>query len=122
MKRSAVIFIDGSNFYHNSRSLIDKPSRIDFKLLSEFICAKFQLDLKEIKYYNAIPDISDGEEIYYKHLKFLDDLRKQGVIVKDRKLKKIKELNIKIEKGIDVLIASEMIRDTLVEKKCEVLF
>ena len=78
------------------------------------------MDLKEIKYYNAIPDISDDEIIYYKHMGFLDGLRKQGIIVEERKLKKIKELNIKIEKGIDVMIASEMIRKTLVEKKCEV--
>jgi len=27
-KRRATIFIDGSNFYHNSKSLIDKPSKI----------------------------------------------------------------------------------------------
>ena len=50
-------------------------------------------------------------------MEFLDKLRKQGIIVKERKLKKIKELNVKIEKGIDVMIASEMIRKTLVEKK-----
>ena len=53
-------------------------------------------------------------------MEFLDKLRKQGIIVKERKLKKIKELNVKIEKGIDVMIASEMIRKTLVEKKCSV--
>ncbi len=119
-KREAIVFIDGSNFYHNSKSLIDKPSKIDFKKLSKFICNTFQLELKEIRYYNAVPDISDDETIYYKHLGFLDGLRKQKIIVEERKLKKIKELNIKIEKGIDVMIASEMIRKTLVEKKCEV--
>lgn len=119
-KRRATVFIDGSNFYHNSKSLIDKPSKIDLKRLSEFICNKFQLELKEIRYYNAVPDISDDEDIYYKHMGFLDGLRKQGIIVEERKLKKIKKLNIKIEKGIDVMIASEMIRKTLVEKKCEV--
>jgi uncharacterized LabA/DUF88 family protein len=119
-KRKTIVFIDGSNFYHNSKSLIDKPSKIDLKSLSKFICANFQLELKEIRYYNAIPDISDDKDIYYKHMSFLDGLRKQGIIVKERKLKKIKELKIKIEKGIDVMIASEMIRETLVEKKCEV--
>ncbi|MEK6935303.1 MAG: NYN domain-containing protein [Nanoarchaeota archaeon] len=119
-KRRAIIFIDGSNFYHNSKSLIDKPSKIDFKNLSKFITDKFQLELKEIRYYNAVPDISDNEIIYYKHMEFLDSLKKQGIVVKERKLKKIKELNIKIEKGIDVMIASEMIRKTLVEKRCEV--
>ena len=53
-KRRAIVFIDGSNFYHNSKSLIDKPSKIDFKCLSKFICDKFQLELKEIRYYNAV--------------------------------------------------------------------
>ncbi len=119
-KRRAIVFTDGSNFYHNSRSIIDKPSKIDFKRLSKFICNKFQLELIEIRYYNAVPDITDNETIYYKHMEFLDGLRKQGIIVEERKLKKIKELNLKIEKGIEVMIASEMIRKTLVEKKCEV--
>lgn len=119
-KRKAIVFIDGSNFYHNSKSLIDKPSKIDFKSLSKFICNNFQLELKEIRYYNAVPDISDDETIYYKHMEFLDGLRKKGIIVEERKLRKIKELKIKIEKGIDVMIASEMIRKTLVERKCEV--
>jgi uncharacterized protein (TIGR00288 family) len=51
---------------------------------------------------------------------FLDILRKQGIIVEERKLKKIREKGIKIEKGIDVMIASEMIRKTLIENFCEV--
>ena len=51
---------------------------------------------------------------------FLDRLRKQEIIVEERKLKKIRKLNIKIEKGIDVMIASERIRKTLIEKRCEV--
>jgi uncharacterized LabA/DUF88 family protein len=51
-------------------------------------------------------------------MEFLEGLKKQGIIVEERKLKKVRGL--KIEKGIDVMIASEMIRKTLVEKKCEV--
>ncbi|MDP2924984.1 MAG: NYN domain-containing protein [Nanoarchaeota archaeon] len=119
-KRSAIVFIDGSNFYHNSKSIIDKPSKIDFRCLSDFICNYFGLTLKQIRYYNAVPDITDDKVIYYKHMEFLERLRKKGIIVKDRKLKKIKELKIKIEKGIDVMIASDMIRKTLVEKECKV--
>ena len=119
MKRSAIFFIDGSNFYHNSRSIIKKPGNIDLKKLANLICQKFDLELKQIRYYNSIPDISDDKDIYYKHIEFLDNLKKEGIIVKTRKLKKIKQLNIKIEKGIDVMIASDMIRETLVEKHCE---
>jgi hypothetical protein len=60
--KRAIIFIDGSNFYHNVKSLIEKPSKINYVALSEFICNKFQLELKEIRYYNAVPDISDGQK------------------------------------------------------------
>ena len=98
----------------------DDSKRIDFNYLAQFICDKFILKLKQVRYYNAIPDISDNREIYYNHLEFLDKLRKDNIIVKTRKLKYIKQLKIKIEKGVDVLIASDMIRKTLVEKECEV--
>ena len=119
-KRETIIFIDGSNFYHNSKSIINKSKRIDFHYLAQFICAKFNLKLKQIRYYNAVPDISDNKNIYYKHIEFLDKLRKDNIIVKTRKLKYIKKLKIKIEKGVDVLIASDMIRKSLVEKECSV--
>jgi len=120
LKREAIIFIDGSNWYHNSKSLIKKSKRIDFNCLAKLICKKFDLELKQIRYYNAVPDIKDNKEMYYNHIKFLDKLRKNGIIVKTRKLKYIKKLKIKIEKGVDVLIASDMIRKTLVEKECKV--
>ena len=120
MKRSAIIFIDGSNWYHNSKSFFNEGKRIDFNCLTKFICDKFNLELKEIRYYNAVPDISDNKEIYHNHLKFLDKLKKDGITVRTRKLKYIKTLKIKIEKGVDVLIASDMVRKTLVEKKCGV--
>jgi uncharacterized LabA/DUF88 family protein len=53
-------------------------------------------------------------------MEFLNDLKKNRIIVRTRKLKKIKKANIKIEKGIDVMIASDMVRKTLVEKECDV--
>ena len=119
-KREAIVFIDGSNFYHNSKPLIDKSKRIDFNCLAKFICDRFNLKLKQIRYYNAIPDVSENREIYYKHLEFLDKLKKDNIIIRTRKLKYIKSLKIKIEKGVDVLIASDIIRKTLVEKECVV--
>ena len=118
-KRWAIIFIDGSNWYHNCKSVI-KPGKIDFIKLSKFICDKFQLELKEIRYYNSVPDISDGEEVYYKHMKFLEELKKQRIIVQTRKLKKIIKDNISVEKGVDVLISADMIKKSLVDDDCEV--
>ena len=120
LKRDAILFIDGSNFYHNSKTIIEESKRIDFNCLAQFICDKFNLNLKQIRYYNAVPDISENREIYYNHLEFLDKIKKDNIIVRTRKLKYIKKLKIKIEKGVDVLIASDMIRKTLVEKRCEV--
>ncbi len=120
MKRDAVIFIDGSNFYHNSKSLIGESKRIDFNLLAILICDKYNLKLKQIRYYNAVPDITENSEIYFNHLEFLDKLKKDNITVRTRKLKYIKSLKIKIEKGVDVLIASDMLRKTLVEKECDV--
>jgi len=119
-KREAILFIDGSNFYHNSKSIVKKNKRVDLNCLAEFICDKFDLDLKQIRYYNAVPDIKDNKEIYYNHLSFLDKLKKEGIIVRTRKLKYIKKLKLKVEKGVDVLIASDMIRKSLVEKECKV--
>ena len=92
--REVIIFIDGSNWYHNSKSLIDKSKRIDFNCLAEFICNRFNLKLKQIRYYNAVPDVSENEEIYYKHLEFLDKLKKDNIVIKTRKLKYIKNLKI----------------------------
>jgi len=119
-KRDAILFVDGSNFYHNSKSLIGESERIDFKLMAKFICEKFELDLKQIRYYGAVPDIKENKDIYYNHLRFLDKLKKDKIIVRTRKLKYIKSLKLKVEKGVDVLIASDMIRKTLVEKECQV--
>ena len=118
-KRYSIIFIDGNNWYHNCKSII-KPGKIDLKKLSKFICEHFNLSLKEIRYYNSIPDISDGKEVYYNHVKFLEELKKQGIIVKTRKLKKIVKENISTEKGVDVLISADMIKKSLIDKDCEV--
>ncbi len=119
-KRNAIISIDGSNFYHNTKDLISESKRIDFNCLAKLICDKFNFELKQVRYYNAVPDITDNEEVYYNHIGFLDKLKKDQIVVKTRKLKYVKKLKIKIEKGVDVLIASDMIRKTLVEKECQV--
>ena len=118
-KRKAIIFVDGNNFYHNLKATKINPRDINFSKLSEFICLYYGLELKESRYYNSIPDISDGDTMYYKHMNFLNELRKQGIKVITRKLKKIPEKKIKIEKGVDVLIACDMIRKTIIDKDCE---
>ena len=119
MKKRAIVFIDGNNWYHNSKKVIDKPSKINLSKLVRFICLKFDLELIEIRYYNSIPDISDGKEVYYKHQEFLSRLKASGIIVKTRKLKKVSKKDIKIEKGIDVKIAVDMIDKCLLKIECD---
>ena len=64
-----------------------KPSSIDFEKLAGFICNHFSLSLLEVRYYNSMPTLRDGKEVYYSHLKFIDELRKiPKFVVKTRKL------------------------------------
>lgn len=150
-KQSAIIFIDGNNWYHNVKSVVAKPGRVDLSKLAYFICSKLNLELIEIVYYNSIPDIQDGEAIYYQHMSFLSELEKEGIKVKTRKLQKISNAELKKEreifiealdlcasckpivkesflevignykkkeKGIDVMIAIDMIKQSVIDNRC----
>lgn len=121
MKKKTIVFIDGNNWYHNCKALIDKPRIVDFKKLCNLISEHFDLDIKEIRYYNSIPDIESGDDVYYKHMVFLANLKKQGVLVFTRKLKKVRQAGkiLRIEKGIDIMIAADMVNKSLIEKDCE---
>ena len=70
-KKRAIVFIDGNNWYHNLKSILNKPGILSFKKLANLIAEHFNLNIKEIRYYNSIPDIELGEKIYYKHMVFL---------------------------------------------------
>jgi len=120
-KKKAIMFIDGNNWYHNLKSIFDKPRIINFKSLAKIISEKFNLEIIEIMYYNSTPDIELGEENYYKHMKFLADLKRKGINVNTRKLKKIRTNGkiIRLEKGVDVLISADMVNKILLEKKAE---
>jgi uncharacterized LabA/DUF88 family protein len=75
-KMKAVIFIDGNNFYHNLKQMKIKPSNLNFEKFTKMICNHFNCEIKEVRYYNSIPTIRDGKDVYFSHLKFIDDLRK----------------------------------------------
>jgi len=86
-KENAIIFIDGNNIYHNLKGTYIKPSIFDFQKLSSFVCAHFNLKHKRTIYYNSIPNIEDGKEMYYSHMKFLDGIKKlPNFELKTRKL------------------------------------
>jgi len=121
MKKKAIVFIDGNNWYHNVKALINKPKSVDFKKLSDMIAGHFDLDIVGIRYYNSTPDIDLGEDNYYRHMVFLAGLKRKGLKVNTNKLKKIRANGkvVRVEKGIDVMIAVDMINKALVEKECD---
>jgi uncharacterized LabA/DUF88 family protein len=121
IKKRAIMFIDGNNWYHNVKSIVEKPRSINFEKFSDMISQHFDLNILEIRYYNSVPDIELGEDVYYKHMVFLAWLKQKGIEVNTTKLKKVR-LNgksLRVEKGIDVMITVDMIRKTLLEKECD---
>ena len=120
--KRAIVFVDGNNWYHNVKKVIGKPRGLDFFKVGGIVCRRFGLELIGVWYYNAVPDIDLGEENYYKHMVFLAGLKKKGVRVNACKLKVVGShgKKIRIEKGVDVRIAADMIEASLVDDVCDV--
>lgn len=74
--KDAIIFIDGNNLYHHLKQMKIKPGNLDFQRFANLICTHFNLSLEEVRYYNSVPTLRDGKELYFSHLKFIDDLKK----------------------------------------------
>ena len=120
-KKKAVMFVDGNNWYHNVKFIIEKPRAIDFRRMADMIAKRFDLDVVGIRYYNSVPDIEFSEEVYYKHMVYLASLKQKGLDVNTTKLKKMRVggKTFVVEKGIDVMIATDMISKTLLDEECE---
>jgi uncharacterized LabA/DUF88 family protein len=117
-KGEAIVFVDGNNIYHNLKGMHIKPSLLDFSKLSESVCEHFGCRHKKSRYYNSVPSIEVGEERYFKHATFLrsiENLPKFEVF--RRKLQTCK--GVVREKGIDVMIAVDMLNLSVIEKECD---
>ena len=152
MEKKAIVFIDGNNLYHNLKATGLKPGDIHLQKLSDSICQKFNCKRIKSIYYNSIPNIEDSQEVYYKHLEYLENVKKlPDFEVKTRKLQRnstkeqlqiimtelsdlklckvcrpvvethwkdyIGKINVK-EKGVDVMIATDMISHAIDDKEC----
>ena len=113
-EEKVMIFIDGSNFYHNLKTH-HFNTHIDFKKFSDLLCR----GRKHIRtyYYNAPVKQADDREEYRKQQLFFDGLRrtpylelKLGYFLK--KTKTCEEcghvLNYPVEKGCDVSLAVDI--------------
>ena len=92
----AIAFFDANNFYHNVKDLI-KPSDIDVVKLSEFICKLKGFELVDIFWYASVPDVTEKD--YWKHISFLDHLKRNGINVIIRKLQKVSNSKTLKERG-----------------------
>ena len=41
VKKKAIMFVDGNNWYHNVKSVIEKPRGIDFRKLADMVAEHF---------------------------------------------------------------------------------
>lgn len=89
MVKKAIVFIDGNNLYHNSKCMGVKLNPSNISKLVQLVCSKFNCIFSKAIYYNSVPSIEDGSEMYYKHLKFLNEVAKLvNFEVKTRKLQR----------------------------------
>lgn len=93
MTKKAIFFIDANNWYHNVKKY-HNPSEIDIQKLVNFFCKIKDYELIEIRWYASVPSISDGNDMYYRHISYLESLEKKGIKVITRKLQKLSNKEI----------------------------
>ena len=115
-KKRAIVFIDGNNLYHNLKSVSKKSPRVDLLRMSDSLCRYFGCERVASRYYNSIPDIADSEKVYYSHMHFLSKIASLSkFIVLTRKL----QAHSRKEKGIDVMIAVDMLNFCVLRDECD---
>ncbi|MFH0711988.1 MAG: NYN domain-containing protein [archaeon] len=108
-KEKVAIFIDGSNFYHNTKKLkvVDK---IDFQKLIKELTK--QRELVKVFYYNASLDQGLNPKIYWEQQKFFNTLRSipkfKVILCKLRKTKREGKIIYEM-KGDDTHLVSDFV-------------
>ncbi len=106
LKKRLIIFIDGSNFYHEVTKNCGKV-KIDFSLFIKFLLDKNKL--VKTYYYNAPVNQNDKPEQYKKQQKFFSYLKKiPRTEIKLGRLEKRPDGSL-TEKGVDVKIAVDIV-------------
>jgi uncharacterized LabA/DUF88 family protein len=101
-----VVFVDGSNFYRCLKQS-QGTHRVDYLKLCKKLAG--QRKLIRIYYYNAVVRREDGEERYQEQQRFLEMLRKVPYL--ELRLGRLeKRGDAVVQKGIDVQIATDMLR------------
>ena len=123
--KKAIVFVDGSNWYHKLKNLLTLRPPIDFDVRSFATNLVAPDTLVEIRYYigkvRRIRGDAKSETLYANQQKLLRFLQqKQNVTLGFGHLINYPDGSFH-EKGVDILLAVEMIRCTL-EKKCEVAY
>lgn len=89
-RKKAIVFFDGNNFYHNLKVSFIKPGNIHMAKVSNMVGNHFNCDVVKNIYYNSIPSIGDGQEKYYGHMKFLNEVKTYpNFEIKTRKLQRL---------------------------------
>ncbi|MBU2100247.1 NYN domain-containing protein [Candidatus Micrarchaeota archaeon] len=95
MKKKAIGFIDGNNFYHNAKKQNILFSKVDFSKIMKFICEERNLEYTGFYYYNSVPKLDEDKEAYYNQMAYFDKVRKMdnnlGVITKKLRYKSAKD-------------------------------
>jgi len=101
-----MVFIDGSNFYRCLKNQFGTAS-VDFLKLALLLCGDRKLI--RVYYYNAVVRREDGEERYRDQQRFFERLR--DVPYLELRLGRLeKRGSTVVEKGVDVTIATDMLR------------
>ena len=104
------IFIDGSNFYHSTKRIVEQGYEIDFQEIIKELARN-----RKVKtfYYTALLDKDYNLEKYEEHKEFIEDLKKIpnfNVVLCDLRKLKINKNKFRYEvKGDDVYLAHDLL-------------